>query len=79
MAAVGCHRGRGESQVLYPDLPHLFQRAVLLCSGHHLALPPGHARHEVQLLLRMALRAVPRAGVYLQLLQPVHEQRLCRE
>ncbi len=59
--------------------PHLFQRAVLLCSGHHLALPPGHAHHEIQLLLCVALCALPDAGVHLQLLQPVPEQRLSRQ
>ena len=50
--------------------------SVLLRGGHYLAVPPGDARHEVQLLLRMALCAVPRAGFHLQLLQPVHEQRV---
>ena len=76
VAAFRRHRGGGARPVLYQDLPHLFQRAVLLCGGYYLAVPPGDARHEVQLLLRMALCAVPRAGFHLQLLQPVHEQRV---
>ncbi len=72
--------GRGRPRpVLYKNLPHLFQRAVLLRGGHHLALPPGHAHHEVQLLHRLALCAVPGTGVHLQLLQPVPEQRLRRQ
>ena len=77
VAAFRRHRGGRACAVLYPDLPHLFQRAVLLCGGHYLAVPPGDARHEVQLLLRMALCTVPCDGFHLQLLQPVHEQRLC--
>ena len=57
VAAFRRHRGGRACTVLYPDLPHLFQRAVLLRGGHYLAVPPGDARHEVQLLLRMALCA----------------------
>ena len=62
VAAFRRHRGGRACAVLYPDLPHLFQRAVLLCGGHYLAVPPGDARHEVQLLLRMALCTVFGAG-----------------
>ena len=61
---------------LYQNFPHLFQCAVLLCRRHHLAVPSGDARDEVQLLLCMALCAFPCHGVHLQLLQPVHEQRV---
>ena len=76
MAAFRCDRGGGARKVLYPDLPHLFQRAVLLCRRHHLAVPSGDAHYEGQLLLCMALCALPCHGVHLQLLQPVHEQRV---
>ena len=79
MAAFRCDRGRGPRKVLYQNFPHLFQCAVLLRSRYHLAVPPGDAHYEVQLLLRMALCAVPCAGFHLQLLQPVHEQRVCGE
>ena len=58
----------GPRKVLYPNFPHLFQCAVLLRSRYHLAVPPGDAHYEVQLLLRMALCAVPCAGFHLQLL-----------
>ena len=68
LAALRRDRGGGPRPVLYQDLPHLFLGAVLLCGGHHLALPPGHARDEGQLLLRLALCALPDAGFHLQLL-----------
>ena len=76
LAALRRDRGGGPRPVLYQDLPHLFLGAVLLCGRHHLALPPGHARDEGQLLLRLALCALPDAGFHLQLLQPVPQQRI---
>ena len=73
LSAVTEEEGRAR---FFTQIFHTYSSVLFCCAAGIIWLCRPVMHHEVQLLLRMALRAVPRAGVYLQLLQPVHEQRV---